>query len=108
MTDARVVLVTVPDPETALRLCRAAVEERLAACGSVVPGVTSLYRWEGEVKEDGEVLVILKTRAETLPKLLQRVAELHPYEVPEILALRVEAGHSPYLDWLRRSTQAEA
>jgi periplasmic divalent cation tolerance protein len=107
MTDGRVVWVTLPDRETAVRLCRTLVEERLAACGNIIPGVTSLYRWEGEIREDDELLVILKTQRSVLKKLLQRVAELHPYEVPEILALPVEAGHSPYLDWVGRSTLAE-
>jgi periplasmic divalent cation tolerance protein len=108
MREARVVLVTVPDGEVAARLCRALLEERLVACGNVVPGVTSIYRWEGETKEETEQLLILKTGDDVLARLLRRVAELHPYDVPEILALPVVAGHPEYLDWVGRSTEAES
>lgn len=96
----RVVLMTAPDRDTATRITRSLVEERLIACGNVVPGLTSIYRWDGEVQEDPEVLVILKTDAETLPELLRRAPELHPYEVPELLALPVTEGLPSYLEWV--------
>ena len=100
-----VVLITAPnDPETAKRLARTLVEERLAACVNLVPGLTSVYRWKGEVVEDAEVLLIAKTTEDRLPELMTRVPELHPYEVPEVLALEVGAGHPPYLEWVRAST----
>jgi periplasmic divalent cation tolerance protein len=105
MTDGRVVLVTVPDAAVAATLCRALIEERLAACGNIVPGVTSIYRWEGEIREDSELMVVLKTREDVFPRLLERIVELHPYDVPEILALPVIAGHAEYLAWIGRSTQ---
>lgn len=97
---ARVVLVSAPDAEVAERLVRALVEERLVACGSIVPGVTSVYRWRGVVERAAEVLVVLKTVDAAVARLLARVSELHPYEVPEVLVLPVESGHGPYLDWL--------
>lgn len=106
MTDGRVVLVTAPDRETARELVRTLVEEGLVACGNIVPGVSSIYRWEGEIHEDEECLVLLKTREGALPNLMERVVVLHSYDVPEVLALPVDAAHPPYLDWVRRSTSA--
>ena len=100
-----VVLITAPnEPETAKKLARALVEERLAACVNLVPGLTSVYRWQGEIIEDGEILLIAKTTEARLAALMARVPELHPYEVPEILALEVKDGHPPYLAWLKEST----
>ena len=93
--------MTAPDAEVAERLARTLVDERLAACANIVPGVVSVYRWEGEVQRDSEVLVILKTSAEVLDDLESRAVELHPYDVPEVLALPVRGGHEPYLDWVR-------
>jgi len=100
----RVVLVSLPDAAAARSLVRTLVKERLAACGSVVPGVTSVYRWEGELQEDPEVLLFLKTTEAVLPDLLRRIPELHGYDVPEILALPVSEGHPPYLAWVTEST----
>ena len=95
-----VVLVTVPDAGTGTELARALVEDRLAACGNVMPGLTSVYRWQGEVQQDPESLVILKTTMASLDALKERVLELHPYDVPEFLALPVIFGHLPYLQWV--------
>ncbi|MGC3997381.1 MAG: divalent-cation tolerance protein CutA [Anaeromyxobacter sp.] len=97
---ALVVLVTAPDRERALGLARALVEERLAACGNVLPGLTSVYRWEGRVQEDAEALLLLKTTLARLPALEERVRALHPYQVPEVLALPVAGGSAAYLAWL--------
>lgn len=98
--DVRVVVVTVPDAESGKRLARRLVEDRLAACGNVIPGLTSLYRWSDSIQEEPEALVLFKTTEGILPKLARRVLELHPYEVPEILALPVTWGHGPYLRWV--------
>ena len=95
-----VVLVTAPDAETGARLARSLVEERLAACANLVPGVRSIYRWEGRVQDDAEVLLVLKTRAERVDALAARVSELHPYDVPEVVALAVVGGNRAYLDWV--------
>jgi periplasmic divalent cation tolerance protein len=100
LPEVRVVLVTVPDPGAGRALARAVVEQGLAACGSVVPGVTSVYRWRGAIHEDSEAMIVFKTARERVPALLEKVAELHPHQVPEILALPVEVGHEPYLRWV--------
>jgi periplasmic divalent cation tolerance protein len=105
VTDALVVLVTAPTPERAAEIARAVVEERLAACGNVVPGLRSIYRWEGKVQEDAEALLVLKTTRARLDALRERVLALHPYEVPEVIALPVEAGSAPYLAWIAAETR---
>ncbi|MBT8397328.1 MAG: divalent-cation tolerance protein CutA [Gemmatimonadetes bacterium] len=99
-TKVRVVLVTVPTVDSGVILSRRVVEERLAACGNVIPGLTSVYRWDGEIQEDGEALVLFKTTEDALESLKTRVTELHPYEVPEFLAVPVTNGHAPYLRWV--------
>ncbi|HUL60947.1 MAG TPA: divalent-cation tolerance protein CutA [Anaeromyxobacteraceae bacterium] len=104
MTDALVVLVTAPTPERAAELARAVVEERLAACGNVVPGLRSIYRWEGKVQDDAEALLVLKTTRARFEALRERILALHPYQVPEVIALPVEAGSAPYLAWLAGET----
>ncbi len=104
MTDAIVVLVTAPGPDEAARIARAVVEERLAACGNVVPGVRSIYRWQGKIADDSEALLLLKTTRARLEALRARVLALHPYDVPEVLALPVEAGSAAYLAWIAAET----
>ena len=100
MSDLALVLVTAPDPDTAASLARALVEERLAACGNLIPGVRSIYRWQGEVCDESEVLLILKTRQDAVEALRARVVALHPYECPEVVALSPTAVHPPYLAWV--------
>jgi periplasmic divalent cation tolerance protein len=102
---ALVVLVTAPTPERAAELARALVEERLAACGNVVPGLRSIYRWEGKIEDEPEVLLVLKTTRDRFDALRERVLALHPYQVPEVLALPVEAGSARYLAWLVAETR---
>ena len=99
--DLRVVFVTAPDAEVAERLARGLVEERLAACVNLIPGIRSFYRWEGAVQNDAEVLLVVKTRTDRLEALASRLQELHPYELPEILGLPVTGGSQAYLDWIR-------
>jgi periplasmic divalent cation tolerance protein len=106
-SEVRVVMVTAPDQETGRALARAATEARLAACGNVIPGLTSVFRWEGRVEEAAEVLIMFKTTASSVPALMERVVELHPYDVPEFLALPVSAGHPPYLEWVGNETGGE-
>ena len=103
MSGRVVALSTVGTAEDAERIARALVERRLAACVNVVPGVVSFYRWKGAVEKDEERLLVIKTRAERLEALREALVELHPYEVPELVALPVEAGHAPYLAWLDES-----
>ena len=105
MTDALLVFTTLPSAEKAAELGKALVEERLAACANLIPAVRSIYRWQGKLQDENEVLVLLKTRAEHLERLKLRILELHPYEVPEVLAVPVEAGYQPYLEWLAGETK---
>ena len=97
-------LVTCPNRRVAEAIGRALVEERLAACANVVPGLTSIYRWQGRICRDAEVLVLLKTRRARFAALSRRVGELHPYSVPEIIALPVAFGAATYLAWIAEST----
>ena len=99
----RVVLTTAPDQETAERLARALVEAGLAACVNLVPGARSIYRWEGAVQCDAEVLMVAKTIAERVPQLEGWLAEHHPYDCPECVALEAASVEAAYLAWLRAS-----
>ena len=99
----RLVLPTTANPEEAARLGRALVEERLAACATLIPAVQSIYRWQGEVESATETLLLLKTGPEQLAALEARLDELHSYETPEFLVLGVEAASQPYLEWLQES-----
>lgn len=96
------VLVTAPEA-AAPGIARSLVERRVAACVSVTPGVRSVYRWEGTLHDDPETLLIIKTVPERFDALLEAVRELHPYQVPEVLALPVERGSPPYTAWVRDS-----
>ena len=100
---AVVVLLTGPTAEALQAIGGSLVEERLAACVNVLPGVKSIYRWEGAVEESDEALAIVKTTVARLPGLEARVGELHPYELPEILAVEPDGGSIAYLDWIRES-----
>ena len=100
MTEAIVVWVTAPSADKAAELARTLVEEGLAACGNVVPGLRSIYRWEGRVHDEPEALLILKSSAARFEALRERVVALHPYACPEVLRLDVAGGHAPYLQWL--------
>lgn len=102
---ALVVLCTFPDVEQARGIAAELVERRLAACVNLLPGVESVYRWEGKVERAGEVLAVIKTTR--YPELEAALQDLHPYEVPEILALPVAAGLAGYLAWLGESCGAE-
>jgi periplasmic divalent cation tolerance protein len=107
VTAPRVVLVTAPSAETAIAIGRVLVDERLAACVNVVPGLTSIYRWQGQREEASECLLVIKTDAARYAALELRVLELHPYAVPEVLALPVDAGAPAYVEWLRESVTVE-
>jgi periplasmic divalent cation tolerance protein len=100
-------LSTAPDAATAERIARALVDERLIACMNVVPGLTSIYRWGGEVRRDSEVLMLMKTRPGRVDALRARISELHPYEVPELLVAPVVDGLAPYCRWVRDETAGD-
>lgn len=99
-SQVRVVLITAPDAEVGAELARALVAERLAACVNLVPGVRSIYRWEGAVEDAEEVLLLVKTSAERCEALASRVKDLHPYALPEVLTLPAVGGSAAYLDWV--------
>ena len=103
-TDAIVVMTTLASTDDAVKLVQTLLERRLVACGSVLPGVRSLYRWNGKIADEPEVIVYLKTRAARLESLEVAFAELHPYKVPELLALPVTGGLAKYLTWINAET----
>ena len=103
-----VVYCTCPDPAPAERIAETVVNERLAACVSIVPGLTSIYRWQGAIQRDMKLLLIMKTCSTAYAGLETRLLELHPYEVPEIIALPIQAGSTTYLDWIADNTGALA
>ena len=94
------VYITVNSMETARRIARLLVEERLAACANVIDGMHSVYRWKGKIEEAAEVIVIAKTRDDLLDSLTERVRSLHPYECPCVVGLPVVGGNQDYLEWL--------
>jgi periplasmic divalent cation tolerance protein len=97
---ACVAFCACPDAATATRIADVLVGERLAACVNVLPGVTSVYRWQGAVERAGEVLLLIKTATDRVPALSQRIVALHPYELPEVVAVEAAAGLPAYLDWV--------
>lgn len=97
-------LCTCPDAEGARHLAEALVSERLAACVNLVPGLRSVYRWDGEVRTDDEVLLVIKTDAARLEALQARVQALHPYDEPELLAFEATGGLPGYLAWVAAET----
>ncbi len=99
------VFCTVPDRGQAEKIAKQLVKEKLAACCNIVPGLTSVYRWQGEIQQDAELLLILKTTAAAMPALEKRIKELHSYEVPEIIALPILTGNSDYLNWIEENVQ---
>ncbi|MCI0436140.1 MAG: divalent-cation tolerance protein CutA [Gemmatimonadetes bacterium] len=101
----RVVLVTAPDSDVAEQIVNRVVGEGLAACGNIVQGVTSIFWWEGAVQRAAEVLIILKTTSAASDRLIRRIVDVHPYEVPEVLILPVAAGHEPYVAWVGESSR---
>ena len=107
-SDLRTVLVTAPDAGTAESLAQAVVVERLAACVNLVPGVVSVFRWEGQVRRDEEILLVLKTTAERVEALRERVVALHPYDVPEVLVLAVADSHEPYRAWVQGQVEVSS
>lgn len=106
-TGTLIVFCTCPNPDTASGLARKLVADKLAACCNLIPNLTSVYTWEGQVHEDPEVLLIAKTTAARYSELERSIVNNHPYELPEILAVCVESGLPGYLDWLRAETNSE-
>lgn len=100
---ALLVYITCPDFKEAQKIATAVVEERLAACGNILPSMHSIYRWQGKVEEAGEVVLLLKTNEATYPRLEARVLELHSYDCPCVVALPLQHGSKAYLAWIDES-----
>jgi periplasmic divalent cation tolerance protein len=103
-TEARLVVCTFPSADEAASVAQTLVRERLAACVNIVPGARSIYRWQGEVHDEPEVVAFIKTGAARLDALRERIVGLHSYDCPEVIAFVVDVGHLPYLDWIAAST----
>ena len=108
MTEMLLVFTTFAAPEDAARVARALIEERLIACCNILSGARSMYRWRGAIADEPEVVVLMKTRKQDWSALMSRLHELHPYETPECLAVRVAAGSPRYLAWLEAELAPEA
>ncbi len=100
MTDKIVALSTCESYEDALRIARALVEKQLVACVNIVPGVTSIYRWKGNVEQAQEWMLVIKTRVDLFENLKEEIKVIHPYETPELIALTIVDGAKDYLDWI--------
>ncbi len=100
------VFCTFPDADTAASVTRTLVEEKLAACGNIVPGVRSIYAWEGKVEDRAEVMVVFKTAGPVYAKLEKRLLKLHPYDMPEIVALEAGGAAKAYAAWVAESVSA--
>ncbi len=103
MTEMLIVFTTFAGEEEGARVLRTLVEERLIACGNLLPGARSVYRWKDGVADEREVVALLKTRKQDWTALLSRLHELHPYEVPECIAVRIAAGAPKYMAWLEEA-----
>ena len=102
----RLIYITTGDEAEAKKIGRTLVEEKLAACVNFYP-IQSIYRWEGEIEEEGEIAILVKTRAELVDRVIERVKELHSYEVPDIISLPIEKGYPAYLQWIEESTKGD-
>lgn len=107
MIRAAVVYITASNQEEALVIGRTLVNERLAACANVLDGATSIYKWEGELNEDGEAVMIAKTRQELVDRVIARVRELHTYDCPCVVSWPITAGNPEFLSWIGRETGAD-
>lgn len=108
MAEPLVTLTTCPARDVAERIASALVEERHAACVNIIPGLTSVYRWQGRIERDAELLLVAKTTRAAYPGLERTVLRLHPDELPEIVAVPVQGGLAGYLDWVSEQTSGDA
>ncbi len=102
------VIITAPDEESAHMIANKLVEEKLCACVNIIPGIRSIYRWEGEICDDSEVMLVGKTAAVLSQVIVERVRELHSYDLPEIIFLPVITGSGDYLDWIDKEVDLQA
>jgi periplasmic divalent cation tolerance protein len=104
-SDAMMVYCTCPDDPTARSIANRIVAAGLAGCVNIVPGLTSFYKWEGEMKSGTEVLLLIKTSADRVDELTSELVSLHPYGLPEVIAVPINGGYKPYLDWIKDCTR---
>lgn len=104
-TEKSVVLITAPNEDEAVKIARTLIETRLAACVNIIRNIRSIYKWEGKIEDDSEVLMIVKTRKSLFNSLLAKVKELHSYSVPEVIALPIVEGSEDYLNWIEDVTE---
>ncbi len=105
LPEARLLLSTFADEESASSVLRQLLEERLIACGTMIPGARSLYRWKGKIEDASEVLVLMKTDQKNASRCMSRIQELHPYEIPELILLDPEAVSDSYASWIREALE---
>lgn len=98
------ILSTAPDENVAATLARGLIDNQLAACVNIIPGIRSFYRWQGQVHDDQEIQLLIKTRMERVDEVITWIKNHHPYEVPEVIALPIVAGEQNYLSWLHEQT----
>jgi len=98
------IFVTAPSHEQGVAIARTLVEEEIAACVNIIDGLTSIFTWKGKIEEESESLLIIKTRSERVPEMIQRVKSLHPYDVPEVIVLPILDGNPAYLEWIDEVT----
>jgi len=101
----QIVFCTVPNFEVAREIARRIVTDKLAACCSIIPGLTSVYSWKNKIQEDSELLLMIKTKRTVIPELTEKIKELHPYEVPEIIASEIKEGNTEYLNWVNENVK---
>ncbi len=103
-TAVRIIFVNTGSEDEAATIAHALVTERLAACGNILPRVRSIYRWQGKIEDEPEVMLLIKTTEDRIPTLIDRVNQLHSYDVPEIIALPITQGSESYLNWVIQNT----
>ena len=104
MKGAVLLITTVPDENAGEKVAKTLLENRLCACVNIIPGVRSLYWWEGKIQDDKELILFVKTREELAEKVIEKISQVHPYQVPEIIALKLDRVSEPYLKWLFEET----
>mmetsp|Transcript_44095 Transcript_44095/g.50973 ORF Transcript_44095/g.50973 Transcript_44095/m.50973 type:complete len:111 (+) Transcript_44095:71-403(+) len=105
MTGLVACYVTVPSRAVADVIAQSLVSKQLAACVNIIPGIQSVYTWKGVVQRDEELLLMIKSRAQLFPLIVEDVKAHHPYDVPEVISVAIQDGHQPYLDWVHENTK---
>jgi periplasmic divalent cation tolerance protein len=108
MTEHIRIFVTCRSAEECAKIARHLVQARLIACGNIIPGIRSIYMWKGNIEDDGEALLIMKTRSSHFDHIVKEIKALHSYEVPEIIASPITQGHDAYLNWIDDVTRPES